>query len=173
MTTTTTLLTTPRLRLRPIEMGDVEVLHAFWTDPGVRKYLWDDEVITRDLTEEIVAGSQHDFATHGFGHWLATGTDDAILLGWCGLRYFGEPPAVEVLYGIAPQSWGQGLAVEATRAVLAYGFDVVGLAEIYAGTDPPNVASVRVMEKAGMRFAKRTESNGLETIYYVLSREEF
>jgi ribosomal-protein-alanine N-acetyltransferase len=57
--------------------------------------------------------------------------------------------------------------------VLRYGFEELGLERIYAGTDPPNRASVRVMEKVGMRFDRQTEINGLAAIYYMLSRAEF
>lgn len=168
-----TNIETTRLQLRPFALSDVEALHRFWTAPGVRKYLWDDVVISRQQAAAIVASSRHDFATHGFGHWVINFKGTTELVGWCGLRPFGEPPRVEVLYGIVPPLWGQGLAVEATRAVLQFGFDTLGLERIYAGADPPNTASLRVMEKAGMRFDQRTQVNGLEAIYYVLSRAEF
>jgi ribosomal-protein-alanine N-acetyltransferase len=170
---TPSLIETERLQLRPCTAADIDVLHRFWTDPGVRKYLWDNVVIDRETVAEVVASSLGDFATHGFGHWVATRKGEDELIGWCGLRYFGEPPEIEVLYGITPPLWGQGLAVEATRAILHYGFEELGLERIYAGTDPPNTASIRVMEKAGMRFDKRTEINGLPALYYVLSRAEF
>ncbi len=166
-------LTTARLQLRPSTTTDIDALHRLWTDAGVRKYLWDDEIITREVTAEVVASSLADFAEHGFGHWVITWKDQTELIGWGGLRHFGEPPEVEVLYGFFPGFWGQGLAVEATRAMLHYGFTELGLERIYAGTDPPNTPSVRVMEKAGMRFDKRTQVNGLDAIYYVIARAEF
>jgi ribosomal-protein-alanine N-acetyltransferase len=166
-------LTTPRLQLRPCTTADVAALHRLWTAPGVRKYLWDDVVITNEQAAEVVASSLADFATHGFGHWIITRREQSELIGWCGLRQVSEPAGVEVLYGITPECWGQGLAVEATHALLHYGFAELGLSQIYAGTDPPNTASLRVMEKLGMRFDKRTQSNGLEAVYYVIAREEF
>lgn len=166
-------LTTARLRLRPCNAADIDDLHQLWTDPGVRKYLWDDEIIAREVAAEVVASSLQDFANFGFGHWVVTWKEQAELLGWCGLRKFGEPIAIEVLYGIKPEFWGQGLAVEATRAILHYGFAELNLERIYAGTDPPNAASVRVMEKVGMKFDKRTQINGLDAIYYVISHDEY
>jgi RimJ/RimL family protein N-acetyltransferase len=166
-------LATPRLKLRPCHPADIDALHRLWTDPGVRKYLWDDEVISHELAGEIVANSIDDFATRGFGHWIITRKEQNELIGWAGLREFGTMPAIEVLYGITPACWGQGLAVEATRAILHYGFTRLNLSRIYAGTDAPNTASLRVMEKLGMRFDKRIQDNGSEAIYYVLSREEF
>lgn len=167
------ILETTRLQLRPLALTDVDDLHRFWTEPGVRKYLWDDVVITRQQAAEVIASSMHDFATRGFGHWAITFKGETELIGWSGLRYFGEPPRVEVLYGLRPPFWGQGLVVEALLAIFQFGFDTLGLARIYAGADPPNTASIRVMEKARMRFDQRTQINGLEAIYYLLAREEF
>ncbi len=166
-------LATARLQLRPCTNADIEALHNLWTDPGVRKYLWDDIVITKEQAAEVVASSQQDFMKRGYGHWVIKLQGQKALIGWGGLRQFGEPPEVEVLYGITPEHWGQGLAVEATHAILQYGFTQLGLECIYAGTDPPNTASLRVMEKVGMHFDKRTEINGLEAIYQVISRTEF
>lgn len=94
------------------------------------------------------------------------------MIGFCGLRPIGESADVEILYGIAPRLWGQGLATEAARAVLDFGFRAAGLSRIYAGADPPNRASFRVIEKLGMRYAEvRTTAAG-ETPYWVIEREE-
>lgn len=164
---------TARLRLRPCVESDVDALHRLWTDPDVRRYLWDDAVITREQAEEVVGASVESFDAHGFGQWVICLREGGELIGFCGLRRFGEPPEVEVLYGLAPPFWGRGLATEATRAMLADGFGRLGLGRIYAGTDPPNAASLRVMEKAGMAFDRHTQINGLEAIYYVLARQDF
>lgn len=166
-------LNTARLQLRPCTVADVEALHRLWTNPEVRKYLWDDVIITREQAAEVVASSLDDFAIHGYGHWIITLKEQSALIGWAGLRPSGAASAIEVLYGITPEYWGQGLAVEATQAVLHYCFAELGLLQIYAGTDPPNKASLRVMEKLGMRFVRCTTINGQEAIYYTITREEF
>jgi [ribosomal protein S5]-alanine N-acetyltransferase len=153
-------LETARLCLRPFAPADVDDLHRLWTDAAVRRYLWDDEVIDRETVVEVVESSRESFRTQGFGFWtLAFRGDDA-----------GGGPEVEILYGVAPAHWGGGIATEAVRAVLRFGFERVGLATIFAGADPPNVASIRVMEKLGMTFARRTRIHGLEAIYYACSR---
>jgi [ribosomal protein S5]-alanine N-acetyltransferase len=164
---------TARLRLRPCVEGDVDALHRLWTDPDVRRYLWDDEVITRGQAAEVVGESAESFDAYGFGQWVISPKEGGELVGFCGLRHFGEPPEVEVLYGLAPQFWGRGLATEAARVMLADGFGRLGLERIYAGTDPPNAASLRVIEKVGMSFDRRVRINGLEAIYYVLTRGAF
>jgi ribosomal-protein-alanine N-acetyltransferase len=98
---------------------------------------------------------------------------DGPLAGFCGLRLFGDPPTVEVLYGLLPAYWGQGLATEAAMAMLRFGFEELGLERIYAGADPPNTASFCVMERLGMTFSKRIVAGGLEAIYYEISRTDF
>jgi RimJ/RimL family protein N-acetyltransferase len=65
---------------------------------------------------------------------------------------------------------GQGLATEAARAVLAYGFEQLQSPRITAATDPPNAASVRVLERLGMRFTHRAALNGLDTVFYEIAR---
>jgi len=61
----------------------------------------------------------------------------------------------------------------AAGAVLDFGFEERELADIYAGADPPNAASFRVIEKLGMKFARKTMVNGVETLYYVMSRDDY
>ncbi len=62
---------TARLHLRPVTEADVDELHALWSSPEVRKYLWDDEVIAREQTASLVEESVHLFAAYGYGLWGA------------------------------------------------------------------------------------------------------
>jgi RimJ/RimL family protein N-acetyltransferase len=54
-------------------------------------------------------------------------------------------------YTIHPSYWGQGYATEAAHGLLAFGFGELRLHRIWADCDPANLASVRVLEKLGMR----------------------
>ena len=159
-----------RLRLRPFVAGDLDALHQLWTDPEVRRYLWDNIEIDRDRAEAVLAESSEFFRSRGFGLWsvfFKENQDD--LIGFCGLRVFGDPDDVEILYGIHPSHWGQGLATEASEAVLNFGFQTCGLNKIYAGADAPNAASFRVMEKLGMTYDGPRVVNGMEAVYYCLN----
>src|SRR5262245_9679523 len=168
---------TERLALRPFTTGDIYVLHRLWTDPGVRKFLWDDQIIPRETVAAVVEGSIHSFEKYGFGFWVICFENDTKLIGFAGLRHFtedgGAAREVEILYGVAPEHWGKGIAPEAAWAVLRYGFEELSLADIYAGADPPNTASFRVIEKLGMKFARKTVVNGLEAVYYAMSHDDY
>jgi ribosomal-protein-alanine N-acetyltransferase len=164
------ILETARLRLRPLTAADVDDLHWLFTQPGVRRYLWDDEVIPRERTASVVERSTALLATHGFGLWAVSFKDSPAIVGFCGFWHFHEPPRLELLYGIAPDHWNNGLATEAAIAMICHGFEVLGFARIEASTDAANTASVRVMERAGLRFWKRETTNGLDTIYSWIER---
>ena len=157
-------LQSERLTLIPFRPEHVDDLHALWTHADVRRYLWDDEVISREQAAEVVEASEESFREHGFGLWALSLVGDDELIGFAGLRHFGCGDEVELLYGLHPDHWGRGLATEASRAVLDHGFSL-GLTEIFAGSDPPNVASLRVMDRLGFGNEHRREENGIETIY--------
>ena len=165
------LLETARLTLRPFRLDDLDALHRLWTDPQVRKYLWDDEAITRERVESLVHTSLTSFDDHGFGLWAVWPREDEALIGFCGFWFFHEPPRLELLYGMSPSHWHKGLATEAARAMINYGFKELSLQRVEASTDAANVLSSKVMERAGMSFWKRETTNGLDTVYFAISRE--
>ena len=159
--------------MRPLTADDLDALHLLWTDADVRKYLWDDQVISKEQVEEVITNSIDSFETNGFGFWAVLPKDKESLIGFCGFRIFGDAQEIEILYGLAPADWGKGLATEAARAMMRCGFEEHGFDSIYAGADPPNASSFRVMERLGMKYAKRTSIDDVEAIYYVLSKEDF
>jgi ribosomal-protein-alanine N-acetyltransferase len=150
-----------------------------WSEPAVRRFLWDDKVVPRETVMEIIEASNETFSRSGLGYWMVHLKGGSEVVGFCGLRHFrfekesADADEVEILYGLAPAHWGKGLATEAAAAVVRYGFEVLGLTRICAGADPPNQDSFRVMERLGMRFLRRTAVGELEAVYYVLYRDEF
>lgn len=164
---------TKRLFLRPFALADVDEIHQLWIEPGVRKYLWDDEILPKEKSQEVIAKSVELFNEKGFGLWAATFHEQAVIIGFCGYWYFHEPPELEILYGISPEYWGNNLATEAAQAMLQFGFQYLKFNEIIASADTPNAASFRVMEKTGMKFSKRESKNGLDTIFYSISKNAF
>lgn len=171
---TAPVLDTARLELRPYALRDVDALHRLWTDPHVRRYLWDDTVIARETAAAVVEGSLADWAAHGYGQWAIRVPPDREVVGFVGFRSDVESPATpELLYGLHPRRWGRGLVDEAARAAVAHAFETLALPSIWAATDPPNAASIRVMERLGMRFDRRGLLNGLDTVFYTLDPLEF
>ena len=156
---------TPRLRLRPLVTGDLDQLHTLLTQPGVRRYLLDDEVIPRERTQSFIDTSIASFASNGYGLWCATPRDGGALIGFCGFWRFHDPPQLELLYGLGDDFCGCGYATEMAAAMIRYGFEALKFDRIEASTDPPNTASIAVMERAGMAFWKRDST----AVYYAIS----
>ena len=166
-------ITTARLRLQPAQGHDLDELHALWITPDVRKFLWDDQVISRTLAATTLERSSVWFERYGYGLWLMRECRSVPIIGFCGLRPGEDSPDPELLYGLARSHWGQGLATEAAHAVLRYGFEGLGLERIRAVTDARNVASVAMMQRLAMDFQCRETVEGLDLVTYGLSRQQF
>lgn len=164
---------TKRLLLAPLTAADASVMHAIWTSAGVRRFLFDDEILSFDRACELIRESERLWHEERCGLWGVRVADEGALIGFAGFWYFRDPPERELLYGIAEEQWGRGLATEAARAILDYGFESLGFAECMGSTDWENIASRRVMEKLGMRFDRRVVVEGLDTAFYRLTRHQW
>lgn len=162
-------LSTTRLLLLAFHPDDADALHAQWNDPDVGRWLWDGEPVSLETVHAVIAASQAGFrdGTSGF-FTLRTRERADDVMGLAGLRPIGESPGIEILYALLPSHWGQGLATEAARAVLDWGFDTLGLSEIAAGADAPNARSFAVMDRLGMTYWKDITLAGRPSRYHRL-----
>jgi RimJ/RimL family protein N-acetyltransferase len=133
--------------LRPVEPSDADTLHAIFTEPGVRQYLFDDTLLTRGETRKHVeAALTHDA-------WIIE--LDGSVVGFTSLRPVGEDR--ELMIAISGRYWGRGVAFEAARAAMQHGFEVLKLDRIVAGVDLPNERSHRLMARLGFTPTGETE----------------
>jgi ribosomal-protein-alanine N-acetyltransferase len=167
-------LTTERLLLRPLDDSDISDLHEFWNDPEVRRYLWEDQIMSRDAVAQIVADSVRRFQALGSGFFaIEIAAKPGSLVGFCGHREFEDGEQVELLFGIVPEFWGEGFVTEAAMEVLRHGFETCGIDRVIAATETPNQRSVRVLQRLGMVFEERRKHHGLDTVFYSLTSEGF
>src|SRR5215831_7951968 len=129
------VLTTARLHLVPLASSDTDALHALWTTAGIRRYLWDDEVVPQSQAVAVIEESQRLFAERRFGLWSARCHDDPGLIGFGGFWHFREPPELELLYGVAESAWNRNYATEIAQAVIDYGVRSLGMRTIRGSTD--------------------------------------
>ena len=162
-------LKTTRLRLRPCQIGDIELVHTLWTNGHVREFLFDDRVISLDEARSFVEASLANFERYGYGIWLVFAHDTKYLIGFAGfLRLEEETPSL--IYGIHPDFWGKGYATEAASSVLSYALESLAIPKVKADVDEPNVISVRVLEKLGMKQTGRAIVAGRPLVYFEESR---
>lgn len=107
---------------------------------------------------------------HGFGLFAVHDAVSDAFMGECGLRHVDDGDLVEVSYGLFPRFQGRGLATEAARACLEYGFRTLGLPRIVAFSREDNVVSHRVLEKIGMKFMGREDRGTHGVVRYEARR---
>ena len=169
-------LTAARLLLRPFSLGDVDDVLEYASDPEWARYL--DRVpqpFTRRAAEERVARSVlESWETHPTWAMVL----DRKVIGGIVLIVDVRHEIGELGYDLSREHWGKELTVEASEAVIDWGFQKRGLAKIFAQADARNVRSLRVMEKLHMERegVLRSEGNArgerVDDVHYGLLREE-
>jgi len=155
-------LTTERLILRRLTEGDVDNLVELDGDPAVLRYInggmpTPRAVIRDDILPRFLAYYDRD---DGFGFWAAIERSTGEFLGWfCLHPEEGKGLDTASLgYRLRQSAWGKGYGTEGARALIRKGFTELGLQCIEATTYQDNVASRRVMEKAGMKLVRSYHS---------------
>lgn len=148
-------LETGRLRLRTWREADREPFAALNADPAVMEFF--PALQDRAQSDASIDAWMAQFASRGWSNWAVERRDSGEFIGFVGLseprRRLPCSPCVEIGWRLARPHWGQGLASEAARAALDFGFDTIGLAEIVSFTAIANRRSRAVMERIGMRDA--------------------
>ncbi|MBD2463624.1 GNAT family N-acetyltransferase [Oscillatoria sp. FACHB-1407] len=171
-----TVLQVNGFTMRPLQSLHLERLASIWADPEVTRFLPSRGVpISRESTEKALQSFIHHWQQRGYGVWAISvshnseGTAEnssSQMVGYCGLRYLDELEEVEVLYGLAKAYWGRGIATQAAKVAVAYGFNVAHLDKLIGLALPENLASRRVMEKTGLQYEKPIHIFGLDALYY-------
>lgn len=125
------------------------------------------------MVEKWLLNSRTHWQAEEFGWWILEYKIDKKAIGWCGLRRLENTDQVELLYLLAEKYWSQGLATEAARVSVEYGFHSVGLEEVICLVLDGNISSSRVLEKCGFCFEVRAEYFNLECFKYKIDRSGF
>jgi RimJ/RimL family protein N-acetyltransferase len=158
-----------RLILRPFEEGDADPLHCILSEEGILRYFPNPDPPPLERVERLVAHQLKHWEEHGLGWWAVEPLRNPGLIGWAGLQFLPETGETEVAYLLSRVYWGQGLATEAARASLQFGFEQLKLETIIALAHPENKASQRVMEKLGMSFVDQAHYFGIDLYRYTLT----
>jgi [ribosomal protein S5]-alanine N-acetyltransferase len=143
-------LVLPRVVLRPVSSGDREFLIGHWSDPAVRRFLFDGTPPVVEQIEQAIVDSARDFAALGYGLWLICRVPNDAPIGTVGLRPLDDL-GLEVFYSLTPSVWGRGYATETARGVIDYALGPIGLTEVFAEVDEGNTASLAVIDRVGMQ----------------------
>ncbi len=151
-------LETERLELRRFTEDDVDNLFGLDSDPEVMRFInhgkpTPREVVQNDILPRFLSYYER-FA--GFGFWAVIEKSSGEFLGWFHFRSpEGSPPdEIELGYRLRKAAWGKGYGTEGSRALIRKGFTELGVRRVVASTYQDNVASQRVMEKAGLTLVR-------------------
>ena len=151
-------LETEQLTLRRFTADDVDNLVELDNDREVMRYInggrpTPREEIERDVLPAFLTYYERD---NGYGFWAAVEKTSGNFIGWFHLRPrpAGRADEPELGYRLRRPAWGKGYATEGSRALIDKGFAELGVERVFATTMTVNVASRRVMEKAGLKFVR-------------------
>jgi RimJ/RimL family protein N-acetyltransferase len=178
-------LETDRMVLRRFTDADVDNVVELDGDPEVMRFLTGGTPTPRKVVQEDVLpayiGYYERFA--GYGFWAAIEKATGAFLGWFQFRphqgaSHDEP---DLGYRLRRSAWGKGYATEGSRALIRKGFTELGVRRVVASTMAVNLASRRVLEKAGLRLVRTYHGSwpdpieGFEEgeVEYAVTRQEW
>lgn len=145
------ILETKSLLLRNFALEDASFMLALNDDSEVQKFTGD--LPFRDVreVERFIIEYLHTHPSY-LSRWTMLHKESSEYLGWCGLNKDFQTGEVDLGFRLLKSARNQGYATEGAIACLEYGFNKIGLERIIGRARIENKASIRVLEKAGMKF---------------------
>ena len=142
---------TSRIGFSIWKQEDIKLAELLWGDPDVTRFIcasghFSAKDIAARLEKEIDNNVKHQVQ-----YWPIFELDSNELIGCCGLRPYDERK-YEIGFHLRPKFWGQGYAMEAAKAVIDYAFSVMKVEGLFAGHNPNNKASAKVLLKLGFWY---------------------
>jgi RimJ/RimL family protein N-acetyltransferase len=151
-------LVTDRLVLRRFTIADADNLVSLDADPEVMRFITGGIPTSRtEILDEVLPAFLGYYQRYeGYGFWAAIEKETGEFLGWFHFRprAGAAPGEVELGYRLRKSAWGKGYATEGSRALIRAGFTQFGVRRVVAETMAVNLASRRVMEKAGLTLVR-------------------
>jgi RimJ/RimL family protein N-acetyltransferase len=151
-------LATDRLVLRRFTIADADNLVSLDADPEVMRFITGGIPTSRaEILDEVLPAFLGYYQRYeGYGFWAAIEKETGEFLGWFHFRprAGAAPGEVELGYRLRKSAWGKGYATEGSRALIRTGFTQFGVQRVVAETMAVNLASRRVMEKAGLTLIR-------------------
>jgi RimJ/RimL family protein N-acetyltransferase len=161
------VIETERLLLRPMRMGDLDDLVALHAEPAVNQFM---TRFDRRSARERLLDDRRDWRERGHGLLAVIDRANRSWLGRTGLKYCPQFEEIEVGWALRPEVWGLGLAGEAARACVDWGFRATEAPYFTAMIHPDNPRSVRVAERLGMAPLRRDILRDTPVVVYWLER---
>jgi [ribosomal protein S5]-alanine N-acetyltransferase len=165
------ILETERLLLREFLADDAEGMFNLNSDPEVVLYTGDGPFESVEEARKFLEDYKQVYSKWGFGRWAVILKSNGETLGWCGLRQYKEDEGVDLGFRFFKKHWGKGYATESALACTKYAFEKLKLEKLIGRARKENFASLRVLEKCGMkRIGEGKDCDGEIWVYEITSR---
>jgi RimJ/RimL family protein N-acetyltransferase len=163
------IVKTKRLIIREFEFNDLEDLYLLMSDREVMKFS-PFGVLDRRKTKEMLLEFMTSYRSNALGRWALNDRESGEFVGLCGVSLIEIDGREELAFGyrIKKEFWGNGLATEAGLAVRDYVFKKLKIKRFIALIANDNRASLKIAEKLGMRFCRKSVFRGKEMTVYEL-----
>lgn len=166
------ILESERLILDTWQMSDWTAFRPIATDPEVMRYITGGAPWTDDQIQTFVDRQIKLYAERGFCRWKLLLKATGEMIGFCGVGSWRDALDLEIGWWLAHRYWGRGLTTEAAVAALRDAFERVRLERIISVAKPENTASIRIMEKLGLRLECEFENEGVRLVRYAIIRPQ-
>ncbi len=163
------LLKTNRLILRQLTVDDKHAILRNFSDAAVTRWFFDEPFTELEQAEELIAEFNEHFLAETGITWAITLHGDNDVLGTCGFEPLQTGSRGEIGFDLMQSHWGKGIMSEASRAVIAYGFNHLQLKGIDADTYCDNARSIVLLERLGFRKLEQIE----DFFKFSLEREDW
>ena len=162
-------LRTDRLLLREITLDDRDGVFRNFSDVEVAKWFFEEPYTDIEQVDEIIQAFITEFEQAKGLTWAMVLTEDSEFVGTCGYGEIDLGSRGEIGFDLAKEHWGKGLMSEALGAVIAYGFDILGLSKMEAHTYSANSRAIRLLAKLGFQV----ESVQEDSRYFSLTKQDW
>lgn len=146
------LFISKRLGFRNWQEKDKIPFYEINSNPLVMEHFPD--ILNRTQSDELWQRLYNHFLEYSYTYFAVDELKSSQLIGFIGIKNqdydYQYTPFIDIGWRLHPAFWGKGYATEGAKTCLNFGFNKIGLSEIYSVAVKSNINSFRVMENIGM-----------------------
>ncbi|WP_444886177.1 GNAT family N-acetyltransferase [Microbulbifer sp. JMSA008] len=144
------LFTTNRLIFRKWRDSDLSMIQKVYGDSEAMRWVGDGNTLSYEESKAWLKVTHNNYMSRGYGMFAVELKNTLEVIGFCGIVHPNDQVDPEIKYAFSRDYWGQGMATEAVVGLIDYATIAFGIGKFIATIAPENIASERVLLKAGM-----------------------
>ncbi len=159
---------TENLDLIPLKASDAKDLFELHSDPEVMRYIKPPVTEMSEIQKTIMKFDSYTEVNEDMGMWVARLEETEEFVGWCILQHIEQnmDNPIEIGYRLHKKFWGKGYATEMAKVLVEYAEKKLKIKNLCGITHPENIASQKVLEKAGFSFKENRTYYDVECKFY-------